>query len=288
MPQREFPTLPPSVDPLVRMAIRRAYEHIYELADLFAAVKVRVPAATLRDNLVNIPHDLTTADEGILFYALDFDHTFRWDGRQWQWGSGEIKPGTMSFAAADPGVGWHILDGATVDRAELDGHGGIETIVLPNAAGCYFKHDTFSATPVVASAPSISGSTAAVSAGTPAGTVSQPSLTMDSYTPAGTVSQPSFSGDAGTTGSNSASHSFQVGAGASITVAEQPHTHSFTPTGTVSQPLFSGSADTLTGTVSQPSFTGSALGTHDHGVGTLAVAATAEPLHLKVPMYTRL
>lgn len=59
----------------------------------------------------------------------------------------------------------------------------------------------------------------AVSAGTPAGTVSQPTLTMNAYTPAGTIGAPVFTGSALVT-----------------------HSHTLTPAGTVSQPTFTGSS----------------------------------------------
>jgi len=69
-------------------------------------------------------------------------------------------------------------------------------------------------------------------------------------TPAGTVSQPTFTGTQGTTSANSGA-AVKVGTSSS-NASPTAHTHTLTPAGTVSQPTFSGSA----------------LGTHQHAAAS--------------------
>lgn len=129
---------------------------------------------------------------------------------------------------------------------------------------------------------------------TPSGTVSTPTLTMNSYTPAGSVTAPTFTGTANQTTSatsagtpagtnaatatsgNCAATNIAAGTGSTtackatapnLTVpaetftgsAMATHTHTLTPAGTNSAPTFSGTPATLSGSVSQPTFTGTAV-----------------------------
>jgi hypothetical protein len=138
------------------------------------------------------------------------------------------------------------------------------------------------------------GTTGGSDTRTPAGTVSQPVLTMNSYTPVGAaswpVSVPTFSGAALATHAHElpfqissatvirqiAAATFGTGTSRAAT-ATQTHTANTTsaavalsqavsagtPAGTIawpaSVPTFSGQAATLTGAVSAPTFTGQAL-----------------------------
>lgn len=110
------------------------------------------------------------------------------------------------------------------------------------------------------------------------GTVSQPTLTMDSYTPAGTNSAATFTGSAlgthshtlnlknaavaddATTRVNAGSNLLGANTGSDITIAGGGANGGIaavsagTPAGTNSAATFTGSAATLTGTVSQPTF----------------------------------
>lgn len=120
---------------------------------------------------------------------------------------------------------------------------------------------------------------------TPTGTVTQPTLTMNSYIPAGTVAAPTFTGSSVTTsavsagtpaGTNStttsgstaisatATAAVAVTTGSGNSMATNAHTHP-THTHTVPAETFTGSAmaththtDTAAGTNSAPAFTGSA------------------------------
>jgi hypothetical protein len=110
------------------------------------------------------------------------------------------------------------------------------------------------------------GTTGGSSSYTPAGTVSQPTLTMNPYTPSGTVSAVSVSatGTKMSTASNGtaaltalAGTTIAAGTGNTITLPAPTFTgQQATLTGTISQPSFTGQTATLTGTVSQPVFTG--------------------------------
>ena len=112
----------------------------------------------------------------------------------------------------------------------------------------------------------------ATSAGTPAGTVSQPTFTgsalaghqhgtgtyavgsTDVGTPAGTVAWPvgvpTFTGSAGATGAANAGATSRGATASTITIGT--HTHTFTPAGTVAWP------------VGVPTFAGTGLGSHTH------------------------
>lgn len=106
--------------------------------------------------------------------------------------------------------------------------------------------------------------TSSLSAGTPAGIVSQPTLVMNAYTPTGNVAAPTFTGNTVNTTS--------VGAG--------------TPTGNNTAPVLNGttantsavSAGTPAGTNSIPVFTGSALGNHSHELPLQIVSNTLHRL----------
>lgn len=102
------------------------------------------------------------------------------------------------------------------------------TGVLRMLAPTIFGTGTSRAAEAQSAAPTANTTAAAVllseakSAGTPAGTNSVPTLSMNSYTPQGTVAAPVFTGSALAT-----------------------HSHTLTPAGTVSAPTFTGSATSV-------------------------------------------
>lgn len=180
-------------------------------------------------------------------------------------------------ALADVPTGWLLCDGTIyniADHATLGvllgakyGGDGVTTFGVPDTNALFMLGTTTDAD------IGTTGGTAqhkhavgtllndSVSAGTPAGTVSQPTLTMNSYTPSGTVSQPTFTGNPVAAASTAATPDLVMVDATAAGVS--PVT---TATGTVSQPTFTGDAAVLTGTVSQPTFTGAALGTHTHTI----------------------
>lgn len=249
----------------------------------------RYQSGTMRATYVGRPNDLTVWDAGFLLYVEDYAHTFRWTGTGWEWAPGDDRSDYFRKCRGTPGTGWALCDGAAVTRLKSDLT--TEAVTLPDLTpGVYLRGAaTYSGTVNDPGEITLSGDTGDTSAGTPAGTVSQPTLSMDSYTPAGTVSQPVFTGTLGTTGNNSTSHTFPLGTSGSVTVAQHPHTHTFTPAGTVSQPTFTGTPATLTGTVSQPTFTGDALAGHHHDLSSGTATLTADPVaNLDVLVYYRL
>ena len=176
-----------------------------------------------------LPADLGLNDAGFLAFVTDYGHLLRWSGSAWTWGPAEGGSGYVQGFLSDPGTGWALCNGATVNR--LNAAGTVTSVVLPDyTTAAYLKLGiTASAGPDAAS-----GDSEAVSAGNPAGT----------------VSTPTFTGTPGTTGTESSlTPVVPIGA---ASVADS-HTHGFTPAGTVST----------------PTFTGSALAAHDHGPGTL-------------------
>ncbi len=135
--------------------------------------------------------------------------------------------------------GWHICDGTegTPDLRDKFVKGAASG-QNPGATGGDSLH-----TP----AGTVSQPTLTMNAYTPQGTNAAPTLTMNPYTPAGTINAHTVGAKAGTSGSN-----------VSFTA---PTTHTFTGTqatltGSVAAPGFTGTEATLTGSVSAPTFSG--------------------------------
>ncbi len=138
-------------------------------------------------------------DAGFLAQVTDYGHLLQWTGAAWTWGPAELGSGFIQGFLSNPTIsGWHLCNGATVSRLNSDGT--LTNVTLPDyTTAAYAKLGiTSSAGPNAAS-----GDSEAVSAGTPAGTVSQ-------ATPV-------------TSGAPSAS--VQVNAGTSFFVATTDHTH---------------------------------------------------------------
>lgn len=176
------------------------------------------------------------------------------------WAAGDASTNTpiaTGYSTANPTGG--VATGTTAgpsatlthtvnNPAVTSGAGSAHTHVLSWPAGV----PTFAGSALATHNHVFSGTSEAVSGGTPSGTVSQPTFTgsalanhSHTYTPAGTNSAPTF------TGSALAAHDHDftpVGTVSQPTFAGDPlaaHDHSFTPAGTVSQPTFTGALDPL-------------------------------------------
>jgi hypothetical protein len=79
------------------------------------------PAA--RDLLVNIPTGLNEGDQGKTFYALDYQHWYRWSGAGWEYDDGELGSGFVEWFLVAPRAGiWQLCNGATgVSESLADG-----------------------------------------------------------------------------------------------------------------------------------------------------------------------
>jgi hypothetical protein len=135
----------------------------------------------------------------------------------------------------------------------------------------------------------------AASAGTPAGTVSQPTFTGSalgthqhgtSAVSTSTTSAGTPSGTVGAIAATGTAPKVTSIAGGGHNLADNAHTHpapTFTGSAmsghshTVSGNVDAASAGTPVGTVSQPTFTGSAMGNHSHGVTGSTATASSEP-----------
>jgi hypothetical protein len=185
----------------------------------------------------NLPTNLTVNQKGFLISVSDYAHILRWTGSGWTWGPGDPGSGYIApFLSAPTQTGWHLCDGSTVNKLNADGT--LTSVVLPNyTTTAYLKLGT-----VLAMGPNApSGTTAAISGGTPSGTNSIPTFTG---TPATTSIESADTANVAVTGATS--------------VAAANHTHTVTPAGTVSAPTFAGTA----------------LPPHAHGPGTLDLENT--------------
>jgi hypothetical protein len=204
------------------------------------------------EELANIPTDLGADDEGFLFYASDYAHTWRWDGSAWAYAPGDRVSGEFAYFSADPGVGWAMCDGSSVTRTLTDAT--TASITLPDAQGVYIKAAAaYSNATVLASAPTLTGSVTSASAGTPSGTVTS-----------------TFAGGSVATGPPSATTLITQGTSGSVSVASSGHTHDVSLAGTVAS-----------------TFVGDPLTAHNH-TDTFAVDDDGEPTHINIPLYFRL
>lgn len=220
---------------------------------------------------------LGVPDAGTLAWVSDYAHMLKWTGAAWTRGPGDPEHSDTfwAFGAAPSDTGWHACDG-TVGVHFLKYDGTLGTRTLPNTAGgsaYMLLGAAYSATITAATVPIFAGAldtTSAVSAGTPAGTVSQPTFTGNTLAnhhhdaPVAVV---------GTTGY--VLNIFGVGGNYS---AQAKFTVAADSTGSLSGCQTSTESIGLTpaGTVSQPTFTGNALGTHSHTVtptGTISLPA---------------
>lgn len=181
-------------------------------------------------NLSTFAALLGTNDGGVRVEITDYDHILQWTGAAWTWGPGEVGSGYYQLFETTPNsIGantWQICDGSTVARLNADGT--TTNVAVPDVSTAAYLKGGTSAAAVAAAA----GLTTAVSAGTPAGTVSQPTFTGNAVAAASTQATPDL-------------------------VAADTSAAGVSP------------VTTATGTVSQPTFSGSVLATHQHGPNTL-------------------
>lgn len=158
---------------------------------------------------------LGTNDTGLPFGVTDYSHVLRWGGAAWAFNPGDGGSGFLAQFEVDPGTGWHLYDGSTVNYLKADGTTG--SVTLPNLAGtaAYLKAGGSNSGPNVAVDGVVAVSGAAALGGS------------------ATVT--------GTTGADSGAGQI-VQSGTGVTVAAHTHDHGAT---------LSGSA-AVSGTVSLP------------------------------------
>lgn len=293
---------------------RRVYYHVV----LVNGVKTWVllpDLGVMRDVLANKPTDLGANDVGFLFHATDYNHIWRWYGSGWQYAPGDRVSGEIAWFTENPGVGWALCDGSNVTRTKSDAT--TASVTLPNlTTGVYPKGgSTYTGNVNAAVAPTLSGSTGA---GTPhSHTFSVTSSAVSAGTPSGTVSQPTFTGNPLPAHQHAVPIAMVAGGGLYFHLAGSPAPYGTDPNSvsaayellgtavsTTKNPALSKaeSAGTPSGTVSQPTFTGDTLPTHDHvvsgstssesshthPVGTLQASSTGEPKNIVLLPYYRL
>jgi len=170
--------------------------------------------------------------------------------QKWQIYKGKIVIGSGGLYATN-GLPWKLTGAAVLTNSLPD---WVEAYSL--TTGYTYKWDPVNQTWRIyesgAATGTISAPTLTMDSYTPAGTNAAPTLTMDSYTPAGSVAAPTISVAAGTPATN------PVGAGATSGNTDLVATDEVTINSGISAPAFTGTAQTLTGTNSAPAFTGTA------------------------------
>lgn len=211
----------------------------------------------MRGAWADLPAGLGSADTGLEYFdAVDSLHIWQWTGAAWDWGPGDRHSGEFGQFDADPGVGWHLCDGAiNQTRYAADGT-RVTNFTVPDQREFYLQASaTYTGVGVPAAAPGLTGSTASGAA---------------SITPLNTAGG-AANLSIGNTGTDSGGGQ-AVQSGAGTTVAAHTHIHpgpSVTDLGHVHlvSPVDAG---------------------HIHGKGTLAVDATATPATFAVLPYYRL
>lgn len=249
---------------------------VYIVQSVSSVKKWKYLGGVMQSTQSGLPADLGTTDINFLVNVTDYGHVLQWTGTGWQWGPGDNGSAYIQGFLDDPtGNGWHLCDGSA-NVNYLKSTGALGTQTLPNLASSpAFLQYGATASPTInaAVAPTFTGTPF-----TPSGTLSAPTLTMNSYTPTGsismnfftpvgTVSAPIFTGSSTNTSDDNAGGGNAPGTGSEI-VSLHPHQHAFIPLGTNSAPTFTGSGATPTGffsgtpatptgSVSAPTFTGS-------------------------------
>lgn len=207
----------------------------------------------LQSQLAALAAGLTADDRNLLAGVTDFNHVLRWTGSAWGFAPGDSGSAYLTLFEVDPGTGWHLYDGATVDYLLSDGT--TASAVLPNLAGtaAFLEAGGTNSGPTAAVAPGISGSTGSTA------------VTVTGTSASGTANIAPVSGNTNNDGGTPQTLLYTAGL-VSATVPAEPHTHGF-----IVAPTDSGHTHGV------GSYAGAA---HTHGVGTLTVDATGEPRKL--------
>lgn len=190
--------------------------------------------------------------DALFVFVSDYVHMIYWDGSAANFAGDQS--GCISLWESDPGTGYHLCDGSTVNRLNADGTitgVTLQDLTSVGALAAFLEAGGANSGPTAATAPGFSGASATGNA---------------AFNPANTVG--GTANISGNTGNDSGTQIVAAGAGA--TVPAEPHTHS---AGTIAD---SGHIHAYT-----PTDTG-----HAHGKGTFAVDSTGEPRKLvRRPFY---
>ena len=108
----------------------------------------------LQGTWAQLPGGFGPNDAGILYWATDVGHFWRWTGAGWEWGPGDRHSGEIAFFTAAPGPGWHLADGSTQYVYQSDASRTM--VLLPNLLNNYLEMTgAYTGAPVAAVAPTI-------------------------------------------------------------------------------------------------------------------------------------
>jgi hypothetical protein len=243
------------------------------------------------DTYTNRATTFGAAETGLLFYASDYLHTWKWTGSAWQVVDGLMR-GTLSpdqkptLTTQDAGFQFYSTDfdhtyrwtGTTWEYGDGDECSGHirwwaqtpqKSSVWALADGSVVTKSTRLGTTVSVTTPNLIGAY-------PKG------ANIASYT--GTIVPATAPTISGNTGSTSAGTPSGTVSGASFTGTPLPSSNVQSGSGATAVP----GGSTPSGSVGGSTFTGSPLPTHNHDAGTLAVSSTGEPSHTLLAPYFRL
>ncbi len=164
-----------------------------------------------------------TGTQATFVFVTDYVHLIYWNGTACSFAGDQS--GCISLWESNPGTGYQLCDGSTVNRLNADGT--ITSVTVPDfTTATFLEGGLANSGPTAAAAPTFTGNAA-----TPTGSVSAPiftgipaPITTDLFTPVALATAAMTSLDGSTT--------------------------SYTPAGTNSAPTFTGNIATPTGTIS--------------------------------------
>lgn len=233
--------------------------------------RIGAPFDQAQAGIAALAATLGSNDTGLLIHEPTYEHTLRWSGAAFAFAPGDPGGGYIVLASAAPvGAGWVACDGAA--HNVLTATGGLAATATPAAAAGYVKLAA-----AYNAARAAGGRTTSDSAGTPSGTVSQPTFTGNAL---GTHQhQLPYSASSGDSDVDFAKGAFGTGGNINTTVHHVLNASAETVASEMSSSV---SAGTPSGTVSQPTFTGNALAGHDHGPNTLELAGADMLSYLRI------
>src|SRR5690242_263946 len=129
--------------------------NLTKLASFLTAYDAAVPC-----NFTQSVAEVTLGSAPFLVIVTDYGHVLQWNGTGWQWGPGEPGSGMLVMFEVNPGSGWQLYDGSTVNMLKSDGT--TQSVVLPDLTSAanlaaYLKAGSPNGGPNAAVAPGFTG-----------------------------------------------------------------------------------------------------------------------------------
>jgi hypothetical protein len=112
-------------------------------------------SGTMRAALSGIPTDLTSKDEGFLFYSTDYYRTWRRTSSAWEYAPGERAHKEITLYPGTVPSGWAVCDGSSVTITTSAA--GTTSFTTPDLTGQFIRGGTYSGSVVAAVGAGLTG-----------------------------------------------------------------------------------------------------------------------------------